>query len=283
MLGLDLAADDPRIAPYVPAMSRWVAQRVTRQHKLLGRVVGVASGTTIGRRALRRLYNQLNPGIVHHYAFRKKWLEVMSIAAVNAGIDTMLVLAAGLDTLGSRLASQYPSLQVIEVDLETTQEYKRLLLNEIGAIPRNLHLFSFDVSDSQWISKLSAQFPPLGSVLVVAEGLTMYLSKGAVQDLFTGLRDSVQNDLQIAFSFLNVVDSTLDAPQGARRWLKQSGESIKWVISSSALDGWLHGIGFAPLVTLSATDIAKQFDESFAEANPLISRQIEMVCLARKL
>jgi O-methyltransferase involved in polyketide biosynthesis len=49
-----------------------------------------------------------HPGIVRHWMLRKRWIESRVRARIAAGASQVVVLGAGLDTLGVRLASELP-------------------------------------------------------------------------------------------------------------------------------------------------------------------------------
>ena len=49
-----------------------------------------------------------HPGIVRHWMLRKKWIELRVRAAIADGADQVVVLGAGFDTLGVRMAVERP-------------------------------------------------------------------------------------------------------------------------------------------------------------------------------
>jgi methyltransferase (TIGR00027 family) len=105
---------------------------------------------------------------------------------LGAGVDTVLNLAAGLDTRPYRMALP-PSLRWIEVDLPEILAYKEEILR--GETPRcRLERIPLDLSD---VAKRRALFEQLGAssnrVLVVSEGLLVYLSAEDVGVLATDL------------------------------------------------------------------------------------------------
>ena len=103
-----------------------------------------------------------------------------------AGVDTILNLAAGLDTRPYRMAVS-PSLRWIEVDLPELLAYKEETLS--GETPRCVvERIPLDLSD---VAKRRALFAQIGAsakrVMVVSEGLLIYLSPEDVGVLATDL------------------------------------------------------------------------------------------------
>ena len=103
-----------------------------------------------------------------------------------AGVDTVLNLAAGLDTRPYRM-SVPPMLRWVEVDLPELLAYKEEKLQ--SERPRcNVQRIALDLAD---VSKRRAMFAQIGAsskrVLVVSEGLLIYLSPEEVGALATDL------------------------------------------------------------------------------------------------
>src|SRR5882724_4996675 len=106
---------------------------------------------------------------------RTQVLDEMILKAVEEdGFDTVLNLAAGLDTRPYRLALP-ATLRWIEVDLPTMVEYKKEVLKQAKCFCR-LERHAVDLADPQ---ARRALFTKVGAaadkVLVVTEGLLIYL------------------------------------------------------------------------------------------------------------
>ena len=85
-----------------------------------------ASRRSAATRAMWRLLERAtHPGIVRHWMLRKRWIESRVRAKIAAGASQVVVLGAGLDTLGVRLASERPDLRVVEIDHPATLAVKR--------------------------------------------------------------------------------------------------------------------------------------------------------------
>lgn len=98
------------------------------------------------------------------------------------------------------------------------------------------HLIASSVTDLTWISQVKAADRP---VLVVAEGLLMYLDEVDVRSLFIQLRKSFPNCRLVADVFSRLTART--AINHAS--LKQTGASLGWGIDDSReIESWEQGI-----------------------------------------
>lgn len=115
-------------------------------------------------------------------------LDEMILRLIDRGIDTVLNLAAGLDTRPWRLGLP-PSLRWIEVDLPDLLAYKQERMAGTGAVPVcRLEQLSVDLGDPAARGELLAGVARDGNqVLVITEGLLVYLDPDAV--------DSIARDL----------------------------------------------------------------------------------------
>ena len=122
---------------------------------------------------------------------RTQVLDEMILKAVEEdGFDTVLNLAAGLDTRPYRLALP-PTLRWIEVDLPAMVEYKRSALKDAKCFCR-LERHAVDLADQAARCALFAKVGAAANkVLVVTEGLLIYLDEGQVKSLAADLHQQV--------------------------------------------------------------------------------------------
>lgn len=99
-----------------------------------------------------------------------------------------------------------------------------------------LHLISSSVTDLEWIHTVAAQGRP---VLVIAEGLLMYLSEADVKSLFLRLGEAFPSCRLIADVFsVMTAKAAIHHPS-----LKQTGATLGWGIDDSrSVESWAPGI-----------------------------------------
>lgn len=186
------------------------------------------------------------PGIMRHYWHRKRWIETRCRNATNSGFGRLLVIGAGFDTLGIRLALEHPWLDVVELDHPATQRIKRQALGIHPAVaPGNLRFESVDLAEG--LLPDSALHGAEATV-VVAEGLLMYLSTSDVEDMFERLSRTTAERLRVVFTFMT---RWPDGSSGFRprsrlveRWMAWRGEPFRWAIEPGRVRDMLAARGF---------------------------------------
>src|SRR5215469_70304 len=119
---------------------------------------------------------------------RTQVLDEQILKAVEQdGFDTVLNLAAGLDTRPYRLALP-TKLRWVEVDLPAMIEYKREALKDAKCFCR-LERHALDLADGQARRALFAKLGAAANkVLVITEGLLIYLDEAEVKSLAADLK-----------------------------------------------------------------------------------------------
>lgn len=199
----------------------------------------VPSGSSLLRRASTALLEKLTvPGITLHYVLRKREIERLARASIAGGCEQLVVVGAGLDTLGARLAEE--GFPVAEIDHPATQALKRRGLRGAGVdlVPLDLASEPLGPILRRWTSK------PL---LVVAEAVFLYLEEAAVRRVLGALaaRDA---PTRIIFSFFAPSGRAAIGFQNATRladaWLEWKGEPARWAVDPGSLAAFLAAESF---------------------------------------
>ena len=147
----------------------------------------------VSHRGLRwapRLAERLSvPGLLLHFVLRKRWIEEAVRAQIRNGCEQVVLIGAGFDTLGVRLAPDLPHVGFIEIDHPATQAAKRRALAQ-GAGPANLHLVTADLARVDLAHALddAPAYRREARTVFVVEGVLMYLSHAEVEAVFAALR-----------------------------------------------------------------------------------------------
>jgi methyltransferase (TIGR00027 family) len=114
-------------------------------------------------------------------------MDEIILRCVQQGAATVLNLAAGLDTRPYRLALP-ASLRWLHVDLPDMVDYFRSRMS--GETPRcELEFIAADLRDVDARREVFTNAARFGPVLVITEGLLVYLEPGDVADLARDLHD----------------------------------------------------------------------------------------------
>jgi methyltransferase (TIGR00027 family) len=163
------------------------------------------------------------PGLARHWLVRKAWIEREWRGAAQRGFSQLIVLGAGLDTLGVRVAEETPGMRVIELDHPATQGLKRAAL--AGASPVMLlpcQIGAQRVSDVLATTRAADGFDPARATMIVCEGVLMYLSDAEVEAL-------VADVAGLPVARLKVVFTAMDKGGGRARFAEQRGVVNWWL------------------------------------------------------
>jgi methyltransferase (TIGR00027 family) len=179
------------------------------------------------------------PGILLHYALRKKCISELARSALDDGVAQVAVIGAGFDPLSSELQQEFSTAQFWEIDHPATQRHKERACSEIGI--ERVHFVAVDLSAAGLDREalISTGFDPAKRTFWVAEGLLMYFPADVVSSLMKTLSSLSSAGSQFAFTFME------QQPDGHIRfdsqtklvdwWLSIRGEPFFWGTTRSEL------------------------------------------------
>lgn len=198
--------------------------------------------------SLYMAFDWMMPGQFEAFAYRKKFFEDQVRQAIDRGTTQVLVLGGGYDTLGWRLAAEYPEVEFFEIDHPPTALHKAKGIEQMGA-RSNLHLIAKDLSKHKLNNVLASVeiWDQSKKTIIMAEGLLQYLLPEAVDDLFERCASAAQRTL----FFFTYVTSRDDGEPDAGPWsglvlwlLKREGEPWLWSIRPEEIGSFLKDKGW---------------------------------------
>ena len=198
-------------------------------------------------------FDWMMPGQFEAFAHRKAFCERQVREGIGAGAGQVLVLGAGYDTMGWRLAPEFAEVQFFEIDHPATARLKAKGIDAMGQ-RANLHLIAEDLGERQLVDVLDADeaWDSTARTVIVAEGLLMYLPPNAVGALLAQSAAICGAGSRIAFTYIGTrSDGRPDAGPWTRLvlWiLRISGEPWLWSIRACELGLFLteHNWTIAP-------------------------------------
>jgi methyltransferase (TIGR00027 family) len=115
---------------------------------------------------------------------RARFIEDLVAEQAARGVGQYVILGAGLDTFAQRRPELASRLSVFEIDRPSAQAWKHQRLIELGfEIPSYLKLVpvDFEAGDAWWERLAAAGFDPGRPALVASTGVSMYLTKEAIE------------------------------------------------------------------------------------------------------
>ncbi|MEQ8384010.1 MAG: SAM-dependent methyltransferase [Coleofasciculus sp. A1-SPW-01] len=214
---------------------------------------GAVSATAVQWSRSRRMvwvyeaFDWMMKGQFEAFGQRKAFCERQVREGICSGASQVLVLGAGYDTLGWRLASEFTEVNFFEIDHPGTAVLKAKGIERMGDRD-NLYLLAEDLGQRKLVDvlKTNSLWDTTASTVIIAEGLLMYLSPPAPQELFRQCAAMTGVGSRIAFTY---VGTGADGQPDAGAWtglvvwiLKVYGEPWLWSILPEQLGGFLEEV-----------------------------------------
>jgi methyltransferase (TIGR00027 family) len=196
-------------------------------------------------------FDWMLPGQFEAFAYRKAFCEQQVTDGIDAGATQILVLGAGYDTMGWRLAPEFSGVNFFEIDHPATARLKAKGIKAMGQRD-NLYLIAEDLGKRKLVDVLknNKSWDQEAQTVIIAEGLLMYLPPSAVHDLFRQCASITGTGSRIAFTYIGKrADGRPDAGRctGFLLWtLKVNGEPWLWSIQPEQINqvlkanGWIY-------------------------------------------
>jgi methyltransferase (TIGR00027 family) len=196
-------------------------------------------------RAIAKFIERITiPGILLHYALRKKCISEMVRSALANEIVQVVILGAGFDPLSSELQREFSTAELWEVDHPATQRHKVRACSEIGI--ERVHFVAVDLSatgvDREVL--IGSGFDPANRTFWVAEGLLMYFPAETVFSLIRTLSSLSAPGSQLAVTFMEKQpDGHIRFESQTNRvnwWLRTRGEPFLWGTTRDEVAGFIQ-------------------------------------------
>ena len=143
-------------------------------------------------------------GIYEYVIARTKYFDAVFTEAIEHGSDQIVIFGAGFDSRALRFNPLNTRTRIFELDAPTTQreKLKAYRLKKL-VIPENVVFVPIDFNHESLAEKTAqAGFVAGGRSLFLLEGVTMYLSQGAIEDTFRFMSDVSQAGSLIVFDYI---------------------------------------------------------------------------------
>lgn len=231
------------------------------------------------------------PGMVSHYIIRKRRLEdiVKKTLSESTNLQQLVIIGAGLDTLGTRIAKNCKNLKVFEIDHPATSRLKQRSFEE-GHVecPSSMSFHSFEVAGSTFPLFLKSihDFSFDKKTLFIAEGVFMYLSMDDIKDTLNVMNEF--SDRHASFVFTYMLPSEIDGRPAfkgqnrwADRWLGLKSEPFIWGASKEKMEDFIMQLGFDVFEHTDAEDLRRTYLRSSFERG-IFSASGENILWVRK-
>lgn len=177
-------------------------------------------------------YVEAHPHSVLYLGLRTASFDDDVRRAIDAGIDQVVILGAGLDTRAARLAT--PGVRFFEVDHPATQADKRERLANVAGYPIEAATFvTCDFERQDFLARLAAAGHRSDApTIFVWEGVVYYLTEAAVRATCTRIAKGCDPRTRLAFDLVGKRFARGEmrdpADQRAHALVAEMGEPIRF-------------------------------------------------------
>lgn len=237
------------------------------------------------RSIVRAIENRSVPGMLLHYAARKRHIESKVRQAFAQGVRQMSVLGGGFDTLALRLHREFPEIFFVELDHPATQRYKKATLEKRELQRPNflLQAVDFRVQTLEGVLTSCPGYSPEAKTVTLMEGVLMYLSSAEVDKIFNAVYRCSGPHSRFIFTFMEPrADGHIRFRHSSRAvdlWLDWKGEPFTWGLRCEELSSFLESRGFRLEDLASGKDFRREYLSGFSEVS---LAEGELVCVAER-
>ena len=236
---LVLLHHDPKYSGLVSKTSSDLCAQILENHSAQARLFLKIVRQSWFRPVAKFIERITIPGILVHYALRKKCIGELVRSALASGVAHVVILGAGFDPLSSELQQEFSAVEFWEIDHPATQRYKMRVCSEIGV--KRVHFVAVDLSAAglDRNALTSDGFDPAKRAFWIAEGLLMYFPPDIVFSLMKTLSTLSAPGSQFAFTFMEKQQNGHIRFDSQTRlvdwWLRTRSEPFLWGTTRSEL------------------------------------------------
>jgi methyltransferase (TIGR00027 family) len=207
-----------------------------------------ASGPVLRRAERFELAGLATSGLCRH-----RFIDEHLVAALP-DVEQVMILGAGYDSRAYRFATEIGARPVYEVDLPPLSRRKATLVATHAELfgHASIHRVEIDFRTQSLQERLAGSgFDPGAPTFVVWEGVSMYLTRAAVDDTLAALATVCGPGSVLAMDFWQRVDGVggYELRRRAERAMRLIGEPIGFAIDAGGVPSLLepHGFGVADI------------------------------------
>lgn len=248
--GIAYVARDPLHASLLPEGAASSIERLSLEARVLKPWMCSLFERQWYRRLMERTVDWVGPGELMRLTLRKRFVDDEVQAAIQAGAGQLLIVGAGFDTLGLRVAESFPDVAVVELDAPATAKLRRKAIAGMNFLHSNHHLEGVDLGSTKLSEVLAAMaaWDTTRQAVVVAEGVLMYLSESEVAAFLRTIRAHSGTASRLVFSYVTTDEKGRPYFGKLSGLIRASarlvGEPLRWGVGSGGLAALLEGNGF---------------------------------------
>lgn len=189
-----------------------------------------------------------HPDRLRHFCFRKKEIESQARKLLEEGsIGQVVVLGAGLDVLSLRLASEYPSVKFIEIDMHESQGFKIACFHTCQiSVPNNVEFIPGDLREPlSAILRDSTLYDIAAKTLWIAEGFFMFIPGEGVAKILKEIRGRCAIGSYVICTSLSSYKPTSALKTILQTfYLHKEASAYQWTIGFNEMASFVRDLGY---------------------------------------
>ncbi len=226
--------------------------------KLIGR------GYFLLERAFNAYSEWRSPGLIGFVVCRSRYIDDTLEQCLQKNTKQVVILGAGLDSRAYRVEATKGPVKFFEVDQPATQAAKIARVKRIlGAIPPQVIYVPIDFNEESLDKLTAAGYDRSLETLFIWEGVTLYLSREAVDTTLAWVRVNSAPGSSIIF---DTIHPSAFAAKPMREELKLSrwthrltGEALVFGIEKDTVVDFMVQRGFTRVVDAGAEDLKRMY------------------------
>ena len=216
----------------------------------------VVSSEALSRLVVDRLLKQVSPIMPAVYV-RARFGEDRIEAAVNRGIDQLVIVGAGYETFAMRRAGLAARLSIFELDLPATQELKMKRMAKAGIPkPEQVTYIASDLNSESLREALGrSSFDDRRPAVFSWFGVSYYLGLESIRTTLRAVAADMALGSSIMFDYLADPNWTPPGPrelqENCARFVEKRGEPWLSSFDPGKIEEFVNGIGYAETVNIA--------------------------------
>jgi methyltransferase (TIGR00027 family) len=195
---------------------------------------------------------------------RARYSEDRLAMAVDRGVSQYVLIGAGLDTFAFRRTDVRNRVQVFELDHPRSQAFKRARLAAAGLTdPPNLHFGVVDFERESVAEALGRlPFRTEQPAIFAWLGVTMYLTRAAIDDMWRAVRTVAASGSELIFDFIHPQALSGAGSERGRKMLERAravGEPIITGLDPATLGASLQATEWTLIEQLDPAEIQRRY------------------------
>ncbi|MBN1410362.1 MAG: SAM-dependent methyltransferase [Spirochaetales bacterium] len=223
-------------------------------------------------------------GIYEYVIARTKFIDNLCKESINEGVEQIVIFGAGFDSRAIRFGKMNENLKIYELDTDYTlqakigQFKKRKIL-----LPENTVYIPVDFNiDSPPEKLLENGFKPDKRSLLILEGIIMYLTEKAVDELFGVIDRLTSTGSRIVFDYIHAAvlkrENLYYGESSIYKTVSNAGEGWRFGFEKSNVSSFLEKYNLKLIRNLDSEDLEKLYFKD--ENNNIIAKINGTHCIA---